>query len=156
MTLSQRLQADLTAAIRSRDELRRDTLRMAIAAAYNAEKAAGRELNDAEVVKVVSREVKTRRESVDAYAAAGRAESAAREQAEIDILSEYLPKQLSDDEITELARAAIDESGATSPREMGRVMAALMPRLAGRADGKTASAVVARELARRELAGHGH
>ncbi len=129
---------------------------MAIAAAYNTAKAAGRELSDDEVAKVLAREVKTRRESVEAYAGAGRDDSAAREQAEIEILSEYLPERLSEDEIAALAGAAIDETGATSAREMGRVMSALMPRLGGRADGKTASAVVARELARRELAGHGH
>lgn len=156
MTLFQRLQADLTEAIRSRDELRRDTLRLAIAAAYNAEKAAGRELSDDEVVKVLSRAVKSRRESVDAYAGAGRTEAAERERAEIDILSGYLPQQLSDDELTAVAAQVVDETGATSARDMGRVMAALMPRVAGRAEGKAASAAVARELARRELAGHGH
>jgi uncharacterized protein len=156
VTLSQRLQADLTTAIRERDELRRDTLRMAIAAAYNQEKAASRGLSDDEVTKVLAREVKTRRESVEAYAAAGRTEAAAREQAEIEILEGYLPGQLDEDEVATLAREAIDEVGASSPREMGRVMAALMPRLAGRADGRLASGIVARELARRDVEGHGH
>ncbi|HSH21473.1 MAG TPA: GatB/YqeY domain-containing protein [Candidatus Caenarcaniphilales bacterium] len=156
MSLSDRLQADLTEAIRERDELRRDTLRMAIAAAYNQEKSAGRRLSDDEVTKVVAREVKTRRESVEAYAAAGRDEAAQRERAEIEILSRYLPGELSEDEVAVHARETIEELGATSPREMGRVMAALMPRLAGRANGKLVSSLVARELARRDLAGHGH
>lgn len=156
MTLSQRLQADLTRAIRDRDELRRDTLRMAISAAYNQEKAAGRELSDDEVTKVLAREVKTRRESVDAYAAAGREEAAQREQAEIEILTDYLPEQLDEDAVGTLAREAIDEVGATSPRDMGRVMAVLMPRVGGRADGKLVSSIVARELARRDLSEHGH
>jgi uncharacterized protein len=156
VTLSQKLQADLTTAIRNRDELRRDTLRMVIAAAYNQEKAAGRALSDPEVTKVIAREVKTRRESVEAYAAAGRADAAGREQAEIDILTDYLPTQLTTEELETLARETIDDVGATSPRDMGRVMAALMPRVAGRADGKLAGSVVARELARRDLAGHGH
>ncbi len=156
MTLSQRLQADLTRAIRDRDELRRDTLRMVISAAYNQEKAAGRELSDDEVTKVLAREIKTRREAVDAYAAAGREEAAQREQAEIEILTDYLPEQLDEDAVGTLARGAIDEVGATSPRDMGRVMAVHMPRVGGRADGKLVSSIVARELARRDLSEHGH
>jgi uncharacterized protein len=146
----------MTRAIRQRDELRRDTLRMAVAAVYNAQKAARRELTDDEVVAVLGREVKTRRESVEAYSAAGRADAAQREQAELELISGYLPAQLADEEVETLARTAIDETGATSPRDMGRVMATLMPRLRGRADGKQVSAVVARELARRDLAEHGH
>ncbi|CAN5272326.1 GatB/YqeY domain-containing protein [soil metagenome] len=156
MTLSQRLQADLTQAIRDRDELRRDTLRMAVAAAYNQSKAARRDLSDDEVAKVLAREVKTRRESVDAYSNAGRTDAAQREQAEIEVLARYLPSQIPEDEVAALAREAIAEVGATSPREMGRVMAALMPRVAGRADGKLVSSIVARELARRDLSEHGH
>jgi len=156
VTLSQRLQADLTQAIRDRDELRRDTLRMAVAAAYNQSKAARRDLSDDEVAKVLAREVKTRRESVDAYSNAGRTDAAQREQAEIEVLARYLPSQIPEDEVAALAREAIAEVGATSPREMGRVMAALMPRVAGRADGKLVSSIVARELARRDLSEHGH
>jgi uncharacterized protein YqeY len=156
VTLSTRLQADLTQAIRDRDELRRDTLRMVIAAAYNQQKAAGRDLTDDEVITVLTREVKTRRESIDAYAAAGRDEAAAREQAEIDVVSGYLPQQLTEAEVEAIVREAIDETGASSPRELGKVMSALMPKVKGRADGKLVSATVARELAARDLAGHGH
>ena len=156
MTLSHRLQEDLTQAIRDRDEIRRDTLRMAIAAAYNAQKAAGRELTDDEVVAVLAREVKTRRESIEAYAAAGRDDAAQREQAEIDVVSKYLPAQLGEEELLSMVRETIDEVGASSPRDMGRVMAVLAPKTRGRADGKQVSATVVRELATRDLATHGH
>jgi uncharacterized protein len=156
MTLSRRLQEDLTQAIRDRDELRRDTLRMAIAAAYNTAKAAGRDLTDDEVITVLAREVKTRRESIEAYQAAGRDEAAQREQAEIDVVSGYLPAQLGEDELAQMVRQTIDEVGASSPRDMGKVMAALAPKTRGRADGKQVSAAVARELATRDLATHGH
>jgi len=146
----------MQAAIRSRDELRRDTLRMVIAAAYNAQKQAGRELTDDEVVTVLSREVKTRRESIEAYTAGGRPEAAAKERREIDIIGAYLPEQLDEAELRTLVKGAVDESGATSPRDMGKVMAALMPKVRGRADGKHVSALVVQELAARDLASHGH
>ena len=146
----------MTRAMRERDELRRDSLRMAIAAVYNSQKQAGRELSDDEVVAVLMREVKARRESIEAFSGAGRAESAASEQAKLEIISAYLPTKLTTDELGELVRSAVDETGATSPREMGKVMAVLMPRIRGRAEGKDVSAAVAQELARRDLAGHGH
>ncbi len=154
MTLSSRLQEDLTKAIRERDELRRDTLRMAIAAAYNTHKAAGRELTDDEVLQVLTREVKMRRESIEAYTAAGRQDAADREQAEIDVVAAYLPAQLSEADVAALVKETIDELGASSPRDMGKVMASLTPRTRGRADGKLVSGMVARELASRDLAGH--
>lgn len=146
----------MQAAIRDRDELRRDTLRMVVAAAYNAQKQAGRELTDEEVVTVLAREVKTRKESVEAFSAGGRADAAAKEQAEIGIISAYLPEQMSADELAHLVTTAVDESGATSVKDMGKVMAILMPRVKGRADGKQVSALVTQELARRDIAGHGH
>ncbi len=146
----------MQAAIRDRDELRRDTLRMVVAAAYNAQKQAGRELTDEEVVTVLAREVKTRKESVEAFSAGGRADAAAKEQAEIGIISAYLPEQMSADELAHLVTTAVDESGATSVKDMGKVMAVLMPRVKGRADGKQVSALVTQELARRDIAGHGH
>ena len=156
MTLQNRLQQDMQAAIRERDELRRDTLRMVVAAAYNAQKQAGRDLTDDEVLTVLAREVKTRRESVEAYTTGDRPEAAAKEQAEIAIISAYLPEQLGADELARLVTQAVDESGATSVRDVGKVMAVLMPRVKGRADGKQVSALVAQELTRRDLAGHGH
>ena len=156
MTLADQIQASLTAAMRSQDALRRDTLRMVTAAAYNAEKAARRPLTDDEVVGVLVREVKQRRESVDAYEQAGRDDLAARETAEIAIIAEFLPTPLTDDELRTMVAAAIDETGATSARDLGRVMGVLTPRTRGRADGKVVSGLVAQELARRDLVAHEH
>jgi uncharacterized protein YqeY len=129
---------------------------MVIAAAYNVQKAAGRDLTDDEVVQVLRREVKMRRESVEAYTAGGRPDSAEKEKAEIDVIAAYLPEQLGDAEIEAMVRSAIEEAGATSPRDMGRVMSLVMAKARGRVDGKQVSALVARELAARDLAGHGH
>ncbi|MET1232969.1 MAG: GatB/YqeY domain-containing protein [Candidatus Limnocylindrales bacterium] len=156
MTLADQIQAAMTAAMRSQDALRRDTLRMVTAAAYNAEKAARRPLTDDEVVAVLVREVKQRRESVSAYEQAGRDDLAARETAEIAIIAEFLPRPLSDDELRTMVAAAIDETGATSARDLGRVMGVLSPRTRGRADGKVVSGLVAQELARRDLVAHEH
>lgn len=154
MTLAERLQAALTTAIRGRDELRRDTLRMVLAAAYNAEKAARRTLTDDEVLSVVLREVKTRRESVEAYRAAHRDDLADREGAEIAILASFLPQSLSEDELRAMVRAAIAESGASSARDLGKVMSLLAPRTRGRADGRAVSGMVAQELAGADLLSH--
>ena len=156
VSLQNRLQQDMQAAIRDRDELRRDTLRMVVSAAYNAQKQAGRELTDDEVISVLTREVKTRRESVQAFSAGGRAEAAAKEQAEIGIISAYLPEQIGADELAAIVAQAVEESGAKSVKDMGKVMAVLMPKVKGRADGKQVSALVSQELAKRDLAGHGH
>ena len=148
MSLTEQLQADMKNAMREGDAHRRDTLRMAIAAAQNAAKDKRAPLTDEETLEVIGREVKKRRESVAAYHAAGREDLAAREQAEIDILTPYLPEQLSADDIRALAREAVAASGATSPKDMGRVMSGLMPTLKGRADGKLVSRIVNEELAR--------
>ncbi|MFI5255154.1 MAG: GatB/YqeY domain-containing protein [Candidatus Limnocylindrales bacterium] len=156
MTLAQDLKTAMTAAMRSQDAFRRDTLRMLVAAAYNAEKAARRPLSDDEVVVVLTREVRMRRESVEAYEKAGRTDLAAREAAEIEIIAGFLPQPLSEDELWALVSAAVDESGARSARDLGKVMAVLSPRTRGRADGKTVSGLVASELARRDLAAHAH
>ena len=149
MTLSSRLQEDLTAAIRAHDDLRRDTLRMVISAAYNDSKKLRRDLTDDEVLTVLTREVKSRNESVESFSAAGRTEAADKEKAEIEIIRAYLPEQLDAQELERLVVEAVDESGATGPRDMGKVMAALMPKVKGRADGKQVSAMVNAELARR-------
>jgi uncharacterized protein YqeY len=156
VNLAERLHAEMQTATRQRDELRRDTLRMAIAAAYNAEKQARRPLTEDELIGVLAREVKTRRESVDAFRAAGRTELAEKEEREVGILTDFLPQQLSEADLRLMVTAAIDESGASSAREMGRVMGLLAPRTRGRADGKLVSSLVAQELAKRDLAGHGH
>jgi uncharacterized protein len=146
----------MQAAIRDRDELRRDTLRMVVSAAYNAQKQQGRELTDDEVITVLAREVKTRKESVEAFTNGGRPDAAAKEQAEIGIISAYLPEQIGADELAKIVAESVEQSGATSVKDMGKVMAILMPKVKGRADGKQVSALVTQELAKRDLAGHGH
>ncbi len=156
MTLAQRLQTALQSAIRERDELRRETLRMATAAAYNAEKQARRPLTDDELLGVLVREVKTRRESIEAFRTAGRDELAAKEEREVAVLAEFMPQPLGEDELRAMVRGAIDETGASSARDLGRVMALLSPRTRGRADGKRLSGLVAQELVRRDLASHEH
>jgi len=146
VTLNERLQDALTSAMRARDELRRETLRMAIAAAYNEEQAARRPLSDDEVVAVLARELKHRRESIDAFRAGGREDRARQEEAEAAVLAEFLPEALSEDQLRDMVRAAVAETGASSPRDLGRVMSVLAPRTRGRADGRTVSTMVAREL----------
>jgi uncharacterized protein YqeY len=154
VSLRDRVQDDITAAMRGGDSLRRDVLRMVSNAAYNVEKRNQRPLTEDEFLTVLTREVKTRRESVTAYTNAGRPELAAKEQAEIDILGEYLPQALSEAEIDELIGQAIAETGASSARDMGVVMGWLAPRTRGRADGKIVSGRVASALAQADLAGH--
>jgi uncharacterized protein YqeY len=122
---------------------------MVISAAYNESKKARRDLTDDEVVQVLTREVKTRNESVEAYTSAGRTDAAEREKAEIEVIRGYLAEQLDASELEQLVREAVEESGATSVREMGKVMSVLMPKVRGRADGKQVSAMVTAELVRR-------
>jgi uncharacterized protein YqeY len=147
MTLQQRLEAAMRDAMRSRDERRTQTLRMALAAAQNQRIARGRDLTDDEVVDVLTRQVKQRRESIEMYRSGGRDDRAANEEAEAAILAEFLPEQLSEDEITALARDAIGETDAASPADMGRVMGRLAPQTKGRADGRLVSEIVRRLLA---------
>ena len=154
MSLRERIQSDLTAAMRSGDSLRRDVLRMAESALYNTEKAKRQPLAEDEVVGVLSREVKTRRESVEAFRKGGREELAAKEEAEIAILQDYLPRQLGDEELRRLVDEAIAATGASSPRDMGKVMGCLAPATRGRADGRRVSELVAAALARQDLAAH--
>jgi uncharacterized protein YqeY len=140
--------------MRGGDALRRDVLRMAVSAAYNVEKRQGTPLTDDELVTVLAREVKTRRESVDAFRGGGREDLATKEEAEIAILAEYLPAALSESDLAALVDQGIDETGATSARDLGKVMGWLSPRTRGRADGKVVSGMVAAALARADLAGH--
>lgn len=148
MNLTEQLQADMKTAMRDGDTLRRDTLRMAIAAAQHAAKDKRAPLTDDETIEAIGREVRKRRESVAAYRAARREDLAAQEEAEIEILTPYLPEQLGEQDIRALVLGAIAASGATSPRDLGRVMGLLMPSVKGRADGKVVSAIVNEELAR--------
>ena len=140
--------------MRGGDALRRDVLRMAANAAYNVEKRNQKPLTEDEFLAVLTREVKTRRESVDAYRKAGREDLAAKEQSEIAILEGYLPAALSEAEVAALLDEAIAATGATNPRDMGKVMGWLSPKIRGRADGKVVSGLVASRLAQADLAAH--
>ncbi len=148
--LKQRLHDDMTAALKARDDIRKSTLRMALTAVTKAEVAGkeARELSDAEVLEVLTAEAKKRRESVTAYRDAGRAELADKEQAEADILAEYLPEQLTAEEIAALVTETIAATGAAElgPRGIGKVMGALQPKVKGKADGGAVSAEVKRQL----------
>ena len=141
------MQSDITAAMRSRDALRRDTLRMAESAIYNGEKRDRRTYSDDDVAGVLAHEVKTRRESVEAFRKGGREDLAAKEEAEIAILSVFLPEQLSGEQIAALVAEAIAATGAAGPRDMGKAMGWLAPRTKGRADGRLVSQAVVQALA---------
>jgi hypothetical protein len=151
-TLKSKLQDDLTAAIKGRDELRAATLRMTLTAITKEEVAGkqARELSDDEVLKVITREAKKRREAADAFAQGGRTESAERERAEGEVLADYLPKQLGDEELAALVGEAVAEAkagGAEGPRAMGAVMKIVNPKVAGRAEGGRVATAVKRALA---------
>jgi uncharacterized protein YqeY len=133
-------------AMRARDVARTTTLRMAMAAAHNRRIELRRDLTDDDVIDVLTRQVKQTRESIEIYRGAGRTERADAEEAEAAILSEFLPQQLSASEIEELARAAIGETGAAGPADLGRVMGRLAPQTRGRADGRLVSDTVRRLL----------
>jgi uncharacterized protein len=134
--------------MRSGEALRRDTLRMAESSIYNAEKRDRREYTDDEVGAVLAREVKTRRESVEAFRKGGREDLAAKEESEIAILATYLPEQLTEAEIAALVDEAVATTGAEGPRDMGKVMGWLSPRTKGRADGRALSQAVGAALAK--------
>jgi len=152
-TLKARLRSDLTAAMKARDELLKATLRMTLTAIGNAEVAGteARELDDAEVLKVIAKEAKKRAESAEAFAAAGRDELAAQDRAEGEVLARYLPTQLTDDELAAIARTAVEETAADlgeqpGPRQMGQVMKRANAAAAGRADGGRVAAAVKKLL----------
>lgn len=147
--LKDKLRSDLSTAMKARDEVRSRTLRMALTAIKNEEVAGerARELSDDEVVKVLTREAKKRREAATAFGQAGRSEQAAAEQAEGRVLEDYLPAQLSDEELAEIVAAAIAEVGAEGPRAIGQVMKVVTPRVAGRAAGGRVAKEVKRRLA---------
>ena len=148
MGLKEKLQADLTDAIKARNETKAGTIRMVLAA-ITTEEVSGKQarvLTDAEIITVLSREAKKRREAIDAYAAANRADLVAKEKSESDVISAYLPEQLSDSEIEKLVQDAISQTGANGPSGMGQVMKFLQPKIAGKADGGKVSAIVKRVL----------
>ncbi|UGY92366.1 GatB/YqeY domain-containing protein [Streptomyces gobiensis] len=150
--LKSRLQDDLTAAIKARDELRSSTLRLTLTAIHKEEVAGteARELSDDEVEKIIAREAKKRREAADAFEKGGRTEQAERERAEGELLGDYLPKQLTDEELDALVAEAVTEAraaGAEGPRAMGAVMKIVNPKVAGRAEGGRVAAAVKKALA---------
>jgi uncharacterized protein YqeY len=149
MGLKEKLQADLTDAIRSRNEVVSGTVRMLLAAITNEEVAgkAAKVLTDAEIVTVLSREAKKRREAVEAYTQAKRDDLASKEKAEAAVIANYLPEQLSEDEIKKLIADAIVETDAKGPAGMGLVMKVLQPKIAGKADGGVVSGLVKAALA---------
>lgn len=144
MGLKERLQGDLTEAIRSRDELRSGTIRMVLTAITNEEVSgkSARVLADAEIITVLSREAKKRREAADAFKDAGHADRSERETSEGRVITEYLPEQLSEDEVKKIIADAITETGAAGPAGMGLVMKAIQPKVAGKADGGVVSGLV--------------
>lgn len=146
MTLQTRIESAMRDAMRARDQRRTSTLRMAMAAAHNRQIELGRPLTDEDMLEVLGRAVKQRRESVEQFRAGGREEMAANEVAEAEILSEFLPEQLSAAELEAIVAEAVAETGASSPADMGRVMGAVMPHVKGRADGKAVSEAVRRRL----------
>ncbi|MBB4935613.1 hypothetical protein F4561_006507 [Lipingzhangella halophila] len=146
--LKDRLQADLTSAMKARDTVRARTLRMVLSA-VSAEEVSGssaRELSDDEIVALVTREAKKRREAADAFEKGGRADKAEAERAEGEILAGYLPAQLTDAELADMVTAAIEETGAAGPKAMGQVMKVVNPKVAGRAEGSRVAAEVRRQL----------
>ena len=148
-TLKEQLHEDLTAAIRTRDELVSSTIRLTLAAVTSEEVAgkAKRELSDDDVLKVIAREAKKRREAAEAFDKAGRTDSAARERAEGEVLAGYLPKQLSDEELTAIVAEAVAESGASGPGGIGAVMKLVKPKVDGLAEGGRVAAAVRAALA---------
>ena len=149
MGLKERLQGDLTEAIRSRDELKSGTIRMVLTAITNEEVSgkSARVLTDAEIITVLSREAKKRREASEAFADAGRADRAEQEINEGKVIGEYLPEQLSEVDIKKMIADAIAETGASGPAGMGLVMKVISPKIAGKADGGTVSGLVKAALA---------
>lgn len=143
-SLKATVQSDLTDAIRQRDQVRSGTLRLALTSITNEEVSGteARELSDDEVLKVLAKEAKKRKEAATAYAGAGRPELAAKEEAELAVLEAYLPAQLSDDELTTIVAAAIEQTGATGMPQLGQVMKVAQGVVAGRADGGRVAAAV--------------
>jgi len=149
MGLKEKLQSDLTEAIRGRDELTSGTIRMVLTAITN-EEVSGKEartLSDAEIITVLSREGKKRREASEAFEAAGRADKAALEKSEGEVIAKYLPEQLSEDDVKKMIAAAIASTGAAGPADMGKVMGVLKTQVAGKADGGMVSGLVKAALA---------
>lgn len=141
-----KLEDDLKSAMRERDVLRRDVIRYIRSEIRNQEIRLQRDLEDADAIQVLSRQAQQRRDSIEAFQQANRQDLVDKERAELDIIAEYLPRQMSEAELDELATATIAEVGAAGPRDMGKVMSAIMPQVRGRAEGKAVSALVSAKL----------
>ena len=147
MSLIERMEGELKEAMLARDDARRDALRLLISSLRSVEKEFGRQLTDEEELQVLQRERKRRAEAAEAFRSGGREEQAAAEEQEVAVLEEFMPAPLSEEELEEIVDTAIAEVGATSVRDLGRVMADVMPQVAGRADGSTVSQLVREKLA---------
>jgi uncharacterized protein len=147
VTLIEELEQDVKEAMRAGDAPRRDALRLIISSLKSAEKDLLRPLTEDEELQVLQRERKKRLEAAEAFRSGGREEQAAKEEAELEVLEEFMPEPLSEEELERIVDDAIAENGATSLREMGRVMADVMPQIAGRADGSAVSQLVREKLA---------
>ena len=142
MTFIERLTSDLYQAVKQKDEKRRSTLRMLLASIKNAEIAKQKQLDDTDVISVLAKEAKQRRESIELFKQGNRQDLVTGEEAELAIINEYLPSQLTHDELIDMVKKAIAETGATSPRDKGKVMSLLVPQTKGRAEGKDVSDIV--------------
>jgi uncharacterized protein YqeY len=147
MTLIAELEEEVRDAMRAHDDERRDALRLIVSSLKSAEKDLQRPLTEDEELQVLQRERKKRLEAAEAFRSAGREEQAEKEEAELDILEEFMPEPLSEDDLERIVDDAIAENKATSMRDMGRVMADVMPQIAGRADGSAVSQLVREKLA---------
>jgi uncharacterized protein len=147
MSLIGEIEAEIKDAIKGREQLRADTLRMTLASLRAAQKELGRPLKEDEELQVLQRERKQRAEAAEAFRSAGREEQAATEEEELEIIEEFMPEPLGEDELEQIVDDAIAETGATSLRDLGRVMADVMPQVAGRADGSAVSQLVREKLA---------
>ena len=147
MSLIAEIEGELKDAMRARAELRTETLRLTLAALRSAETEHGRALKEDVVLQVLQRERKRRAEAAEAFRSAGREEQAAKEEEELGVIEEFMPEPLDEDELERIVDDAIAETGATSLRDLGRVMADVMPQVAGRADGSAVSQLVREKLA---------
>lgn len=142
MSIAVRLRDDLKIAMKSKDELKKSVIRLALAGLKNAELEKGAPLSESEEVDVMARQAKMRRESIEEYEKAGRFDAADAERKEMEIIMSYLPRQLSEDELRQIISETIAQTGAEEPRDIGKVMGAVMPKLRGRADGKLVNSMV--------------
>ncbi len=148
MPIQAKMQEDLRQAMRDKDALRRSVLRYLRSEIHNEEIASQKELDDEGILRVLSRQAQQRRDSIEAYESANRQDLVDKENGELAIILEYLPQQLSRDEISELVNQAIEEVGATGPADMGKVMGKIMPQVRGRAEGREVNAIVSEQLRR--------